>query len=154
MDDREAKLPPWARETLADLRRKLRVSEDMRRDQTAQIDDYAARCGPTHMTLEPYRATDPTKAARGHVFPIQTHVRIKGRADSRRGDIDVRVTDEGFVEVSSVDGQIVVLPSGGQNVIRVATARDYEMARSRDLQIWEERISLMQAKASASRKTA
>ena len=152
MDAREEKLPQWARDKLADLRRKLASAEATADEQARQLDEYAVRCGPTSITLEPYRATDPTKRGRGHVFPIQAHVRIKGRADTERATLDVRVTDEGFVEVSSVDGQLVVLPSGGQNVVKVATARDYEMARARDLQTWERRVGLMQAEAVAAKK--
>jgi hypothetical protein len=155
MDDRETKLPQWARDILADLRRKLDRTERTCDEQQLQLDEYASRCGQTHMTLEPYRNNDPTMRGRGRgqVFPIQTHVRIKGRADSKRGMIDVRVTDEGFVEVSATDGQILVLPAGGQNVIKIATQADYENARTRGLQAWEERVASMQAskrKATAS----
>lgn len=144
-DERETKLPQWARDTLADLRRKLFAVERTCDEQHVQLDEYASRCGKTYMMLEPYRHVDPTNRGRGQVFSVQTHVRIKGREDSRRGTIDVRVTDEGFVEVSAGCGQILVLPSGGQNVIKIATQEDYENARARDLQAWEDRVAGIQS---------
>ncbi len=153
--EKEAKLPQWAEAKIADLRRKLATAERTLAEQCAQLDEYASRQGVACMTLEPYRASDPNRNARGQVFPIQTHVRVKARADSPpRTTIDVRVTDEGFVEVSAVDGQIVVLPSGGQNVVRIATDTDYEMARHRGLQDWERRVSADQAKFREEQKTA
>jgi hypothetical protein len=76
---------PGARDTLADLRRKLERTERTRDEQHLQLNEYAGRHGETHMMLEPYRNGDPTTRGRGQVFPTQTHVRIKGRADSKRG---------------------------------------------------------------------
>ena len=152
-DDREAKLPQWARDALASLRHKLAVAETVRNEQSAQLAEYASRQGPGTIELEPYRSNDPSRKADSQIFSVQAHVRIKGRPDARRSAIDVRVTDDGFVELAANDGQLVVMPSGGQNVIRVATACDYEMARTRDLQKWEDRLSLKQAELSAARKT-
>jgi glucose/arabinose dehydrogenase len=139
-DSREDKLPQWAQTELTRLRQKLDDATRMCAEQTDQLAEYRTRVpgAPMSIELEPYRSTASKRV--GQTFAAQTTVRIKARPKASSPTFEIRVTEEGFADIAALQGSLIIMPSGGQNRITVATAQDYALAREAELAKWEARV--------------
>lgn len=110
-DPREDKLPKWAREELASLRRKLSVAEQYVAD--AKLDHPA---DDSDTLLDPYRDLGPIGLGN------RPHIRFLA-GTSRYDYLDVRTDGEGAQRVIEVRGsQGVTLRPTSSNVVQIALA--------------------------------
>lgn len=109
-DPREAKLPKWTQELLADLRRDLvRVKED--------FEEYASEATPedADALANPYDEHPRLAARRGETV----------RFNLRRGAVDVKVDHfDGSLELLAADGRTVAIVPKTSNHLLI-TLPDY-----------------------------